>query len=648
MELAQRYRNLVAIPSCHYHPVFGREVFQSVASFKPNAIALEISEVWADEFAWGVSLSPSPVVSYANRCFLPVVAGDSMVEGCRLGKQLHIPVFFVDLELADPIKRPKLELLPDAALAPRVGTLFLEAADALETSAGSPAEGDVMREAHMSARLAHLMKRYERVLWIGGMAHWSRIRNRLKAGAFDGPRLKEARVPRSFKRMRLESSALHRMTYRLPFQAACYSRRPARYEESECMRELALAAVHPEKCPPIDIASMLLYARNLEAQEHLSESPGLWQLLTAAYSCIGNKYAARLATLALRDRFTHEAERYPVLTHTVAKRGKETFAGVYRCDGKTLVGEPLGGYPGGLLAYRRLPSPEEIERRKRNNPASELQPAGRKAKAAWAAHPDDERAYEAFVRYVLERLSSQDPEATTPVRFAGGMGAGLDIRATIRHWHEAEFYVREPERAPARVRNGLIDYTSRSEDSWILQKAALGPSTEAPYRGAGRGGWIDPDLENVGSASWTVRGNRVLQEKPFHMTNNFRELSLITLDAPTWLKSDKSRSFFNKVIVRLLDLPPWESNLYGWLRIMFDFCRNKPFAYCSSYRPGPRVHAIAREFGVRIIHVPLRRIPRRMLERHQCFHFMWLTRSQYEELLARNAESKSAWIAAET
>jgi hypothetical protein len=51
---------------------------------------------------------------------------------------------------------------------------------------------------------------------------------------------------------------------------------------------------------------------------------------------------------------------------------------------------------------------------------------------------------------------------------------------------------------------------------------------------------------------------------------------------------------------------------------------------------------------VRIIHVPLRRIPRRMIERHQSFQFMWLTRSQYEELLARNAESKSAWIPAES
>jgi len=120
------------------------------------------------------------------------------------------------------------------------------------------------------------------------------------------------------------------------------------------------------------------------------------------------------------------------------------------------------------------------------------------------------------------------------------------------------------------------------------------------------------------------------------------------LEVPTSLKADGSRSFYGKVTARLILLPPWESNRYGWLRIMFDFCRNKPFAYCSRYRPGPRVHAIAREFGVRIIHVPLQRIPRRMLDRHQSFEFMCLTRSQYEDLLERIAESKSAWIAAES
>jgi hypothetical protein len=134
------------------------------------------------------------------------------------------------------------------------------------------------------------------------------------------------------------------------------------------------------------------------------------------------------------------------------------------------------------------------------------------------------------------------------------------------------------------------------------------------------------------------------KKEPFRVQRSYRELSLITLDAPTWLKADDSRSLYGKVIKRLLESPPRENNLCGWLRIMFGFCRNKPLDYYSHYQPGPRVHAIAREFGARIIYVPLTCISRRLLERHQSFQFMNLTRAQWEELLERISESKRAWV----
>jgi hypothetical protein len=480
--LAKRFQNLLVIPSYHYHPVFGREVVRQIASYKPDVIALEIPALWSAEFEWGVSIWPSPVVSYAPHVFLPMIPGDSMVEGCRLANQSGIPLYYIDLALADPINRPAPAALPDAALAPRLGSLFFDATDAMIASAGPAAEGDKAREAHMAARLADLMKRYERVMWIGGMAHWRRIRNRLKAGAFDTPRLKETSSPPSFERMRLESSALYRMTDRLPFQLAGYARKPARYDGLQCLHELAFAAANPESFQAIDIATMLTYARNLEAQEYLSESPGLWQLLTAASSCLGNEYASRLATLALEDRYTAEAERLPLLTHEIEKTCSGTLVGSYRCEGKMVVGEPLWGDSNCAHSYRRLPSRIEITRRQRNDPAAEVQPArSKKEKKAWVAYPDYEVAYEAFVRHVLENIVLQVSQDTTSVPLVSGMGDGLDVRSTVRHWHDGEIYVREPERTAPRIRNGLIDFNSATENSWILQEAGPGTSGDSPY-----------------------------------------------------------------------------------------------------------------------------------------------------------------------
>jgi hypothetical protein len=134
------------------------------------------------------------------------------------------------------------------------------------------------------------------------------------------------------------------------------------------------------------------------------------------------------------------------------------------------------------------------------------------------------------------------------------------------------------------------------------------------------------------------------------MQRNYREVSLITLDAPTWIKGKAGirKSFYDCVIKGLVDLKekPENNNIYGWLEVMFNFCRNKPFAYYSLYKPSPRILSIGQKFGVRVIHVPLTRVPQRMLQRHQSFKYMSMTRDQWEDLLERIGESQRPFWAA--
>ena len=308
MTLVQRFENLLAVPSYHYHPTFAQEVQTALATLKPTAIALEVSKLWAEEFKWGVSCWPCPMVSFAHHIFAPIIPGNSMVEAYRLGRQSDVPIFFVDLELADPIQRTPGGLVPDPAFASRIGNLFIETIDAVDNAVTIPADGDVAREAYMASRLSDLLKRFERVLWVGGMAHWTRMRARLERKDFDGPTLPRAIRPDGYLRMRLEWSALHRFTQRLPFQVAQFARQPYRYNESACLSRLALAAVKPEKFEAEEVAAMLVYARNLATMTNLAETPGLWELLTSSSSTLGNEYASRLASLALKDRFTEAGE----------------------------------------------------------------------------------------------------------------------------------------------------------------------------------------------------------------------------------------------------------------------------------------------------------------------------------------------------
>jgi hypothetical protein len=225
---------------------------------------------------------------------------------------------------------------------------------------------------------------------------------------------------------------------------------------------------------------------------------------------LGKRIWSRLATLALTDRFNLEAEAFPLLTHCIEEVGNGKYLGVYRCEGQILAGQSLFGSPDWTFTYRRLPSLIEIKRRQRNTPAAEVEPAAPNTETAWAGYPDDDIAYEAFVRYVLEHLTAIQPDDMTSVRFVGGMGEGIDVRETIRHLQEGGIRVRELQRTPARVRNGLVDYTSHHEDSWILQKAGFDPSNASTDKK--KVGWIDPGLLNVGSASWNVRESMVLQK----------------------------------------------------------------------------------------------------------------------------------------
>jgi hypothetical protein len=170
------------------------------------------------------------------------------------------------------------------------------------------------------------------------------------------------------------------------------------------------------------------------------------------------------------------------------------------------------------------------------------------------------------------------------------------------------------------VTNGIIDYTSPTERS-----AARGLPTY--------GGWIDPSLEHVGSASRESILSEVIQDLPCHVTLRRREFSMITLDAPTSFEADESRSFYTRVIEPVVNLDPRRDRLYVWLDVMFRFCADKPIAYYSRYAPSPRIRGIAERYRARVIHVPLQTIPTRLVEQNQRFRFLWLTERQWEALI---------------
>ncbi|NLF72438.1 MAG: hypothetical protein GX575_25670 [Candidatus Anammoximicrobium sp.] len=641
MTTSERFENLLGVPSFHYSPVFGGEVRAVVRDFTPSVVAIEAPPESRDEFEWATDCWPTPVCSVVGNCVFPFVPGDSLLEAFRWARTKGIAV-----HLIDPLTRRRRDLrgcgLPDPSLAGRGGAAFREAVEAIET--GFRTQGaDLAREAVMAQRLRLLMERHERVLWVGGMAHWRRIVARLSVNGFAGP-VTGGQEWKSPQRLRLSPSALVRLTGRYPWVVRRYAADPDHYDEMEAVRALALAALEErpeladlilltteeksapawveESGSPADVIRVVTYARNLAASTHLGDCPSLPDLLMSGTAVVGKRYAGRLFAIALEEDSPSLAAAGCGELELGAQADERSFR-LGRSRLRLVPGwdEPARqGRSGWRLSHARTALGSPFEKLPRSN---------KDKREAWVCYPPDEESYEAFVGYVLRRASLIDPAEAKTVPFAVGLRDGIDVRTTLRRWQEGRIFVREESGARLHVTNGIIDWEHGSEFDDRLQ-------------GRVDNGWIDPDLLHVGSASRDGPYVQVRANPEVRLVR--REFSLITLDRPTWLRGKDSPSFYDEVIAKLVELHGRDDNLYAWLDVFFAFCAGKPVVYYSRYVPSPQVHRVAWRHRVRVIHVPLQRIPKQLLARTRSFLFASLTRRQWDVMVQRVADGRAGWL----
>lgn len=456
---------LHGVPSVHYAPAFALRVREALATFRPTAIALEAPPESRALFEMACAAWPTPVAGIVGRLVLPFVPGDSLLEAYRLGRAASVAI-----HLVDPLvhrRRERSGTLPSSALAGRMGRAYDALADALATSS-PPQPADLAREATMARALTTLLRAGERVLWVGGMAHWRRIATRVVQGDFAAPPARpiEWREP---ERVRLAGDALLALTGRCPWTLRRWVENPEQWDERDAMRTLALAAVEvgrfadvtlvgpgvdDEPPTPADVAKVLTYARNLAATSRVADCPSVRELVQAASAVVGRRYAGRVLALATED--APSAVTLPALT-----LGPTAFRlGTRRPRLVPGWGAPPEAVP---FVLRRTP-------RRLAAMFDDLPEATDGEPKAWQCWPPDEEDYEAFVRHVLRRASMPDRDAATTLPFRAGLRDGLDVRTTLRRWHEGTIFVREDRATPVRVTNGIIDWAHASEDDPHLQR----------------------------------------------------------------------------------------------------------------------------------------------------------------------------------
>ena len=179
-----RYENVTMAGVLHYRVEFAVAVNTLIRSERPDCICVELPHALRNEIVSGIRQLPHhSVILYETaenqNAVLIIEGSDGIQEAVRSSLEHDIPVRFVDpLAHRYPLF---VDRLPDAYLIDKIGqkTFF----DILASSGGTPLQDDddnSRRESFMAARIQEAAREYERVLFVGGLAHIPGIVERLK------------------------------------------------------------------------------------------------------------------------------------------------------------------------------------------------------------------------------------------------------------------------------------------------------------------------------------------------------------------------------------------------------------------------------------------------------------------------------------
>jgi hypothetical protein len=354
----------------------------------------------------------------------------------------------------------------------------------------------------MSARLRELESHYDSVLFVCSVLDWPWIRDAYARELAEPEHAVFFAPVRTYK---VRESTLLFILGELPYITHLYvrSRRELLPDDDlsiEGIKELVLEARdrwleederRAQRITPQLLSVYFRYVRNLTLMDRRL-SPDLYNLMLAAQQIFGDEFAIKIAETA--RKFPYQGEGQP---------WQEASVGINQAEfpecGVVTIKNRL---PGLAVSWRTLelkPPPRErdIERwKQRWNPFGQC---------SWP--PEDEKI-ESFHTHVREQAKAIiGADLARSEKFTTSIRDGLDMRETLRHWHEGDIYVKvvPPSRGSIEVVIFLFDtpadlkkyswqctwYAEHHEESTLCffatdyQQNLIGPGiAEATYGGA--------------------------------------------------------------------------------------------------------------------------------------------------------------------
>jgi hypothetical protein len=581
-ELLSRPYDCVAVP---LPPSFQEQVEVAVERLPRISVVVQIDAETDDVEASGE----------AGFSYVPIDPCQGVIAALRTARGERIAREFIDMET--PRFEPVTGAFPDPYALKRVKPERFAAAVLATVPPPLPGQ-NTDRVRWMAARLRELEARYRSILLVCSILDWPWIRDAFARSLpvkdpepFFTPVLTYAVDPRT----------LIFVLGELPYITNLYERgrrelTPDDNLSVDGVKEMVLDArerlkkKHPraaQRVTPQLLSVYFRYIRNLSLLDRRL-TPDLYSLVVAAQQTTGDDFALALAETA-RDYPSIDAESGEEREETGFDLPELARIGINQAELPVWGSGPIvSRLPGQALSWRtcqlrpKPPREEQARWRQRWDPFG------------MCSYPPEDDRIESFHRHVRDQArATLGADLACTEKFTTSVRDGIDIRETLRNWHTGDLYVKivPPSRGSIEVVIFLFDlhadptiYVNRT--TWYAEHPE--ESTLAFYA-------TDPMKNLVGPGIAQAQYGGALFIFPPRSIPD------------VW--SDQRLDFTDTLEERLL-------------AAAFLHSRERHVAVVSPKIPPGSWRRLARKYGRKIVHVPLKRFGGQLLERLRTFHVL--------------------------
>lgn len=434
---------IYAIPIIHYNMEMACQVKLAFDTIKPDCIAVELPETMQNKMLHAASRLPdislvlcykpdhSPIYFMCEPC-------DPIFEGLRCAAESHVDAFCIDLDIDHyPENR---EPIPDPYSIQRIGLkayyeIYEKIKHKQEIASG---QQDLERETYMARQLKELSLRYDRILFIGGMAHLSNVLKLTDNHSFPTLYHTNREV---VELCTLTPESCREVMAEWGYLSYWYERqRPYLLELGMLDRQKMIFQLYKQAAenykestgnafPGYHLRNIMKFVRNYALIGN-QLMPDLFKILSAAKGCVDHNYAYEVWELATTYPFYKNIDALPELDLTIEDVwGHSKFIHFYLKE----KGRKSSSFP-------KLRKDRSNFRFRPPNPFS------------ICSYPPEDVAIERFGQFLKKKgyqLLKEDAARTIP--FSTSLEDGVDTKETIRHWHEKKLFVKTAGKPPSGV-----------------------------------------------------------------------------------------------------------------------------------------------------------------------------------------------------